>query len=71
MASARSGTAALPMKNPLALGMRPLIQGMVPLRARVTVEPPMLAATCRPSTCRGDQGPRYYLGADFVGYLPR
>ena len=59
-----------PMKHPLALGMRPLIQAMVPLQGtRHRLEPTRLGGdTSDPkANTEAIKALGYYLGADFVG----
>jgi reductive dehalogenase len=59
-----------PMKHPLALGMKPLIQGMVPFQGtRHQLEPSGFGGDTSDPKANADaiKALGYYLGADFVG----
>jgi reductive dehalogenase len=59
-----------PMKHPLALGMQPLIRGMVPLQGtRHTLRPSSFGGDTADPAANADaiKALGYYLGADFVG----
>jgi reductive dehalogenase len=59
-----------PMKHPLALGMRPLIQGMVPLQGtRHKLQPTGFGGDLSDPkrNAEATKALGYYLGADFVG----
>jgi ferredoxin len=56
-----------PFKHPYALGMQPLIQGMVPLQGTRERFPPIPAHRDARTNANAIKALGYYLGADFVG----